>query len=1063
MNNTAQPNKPLVVVSSVSQDQDWLEAFRPHLDILGQYGEVDIWNESDIAAGSDRYRELDERMRSARIVICLISAHYLSSIRRFESFDYLLGQRQRGGLLLLPILVKPCPWQIVPWLKPIQMFPRDNQPVSTHYQGREDEVFTEVVLDVYERRQTFESVRSVEKTELTTTEAARQIVTAEVVLAPPPAVELPEDLRENIQRLPETGHKLFGRRRELAILDAIWASEATNMISLIAWGGVGKTTLVSRWLEQLRADGYRDARRVYAWSFFSQGTKQQVTSSDLFFDETLRWFGAQGFEQQSIWDKAELLAGLIRQEPTLLILDGVEPLQSGADFDRGVFRDGGLQWLLKELIRDNCGLCVVTSRVPLADYQDDITVVAAESPAINEDGTIDAYPDRAAVQVDLETISPEAGRDVLKTEFVQGTNAELAQATREFGCHALAVSLLGSWLHEISGHQISERDRIPGLDLSEEEGRHARRVLAAFEDLLGESAELELLRIMGLFDRPAQRNLVEAVLDGETIEGLTSHYGEDFRTTLASSLVELRRLRLLAPASKHRPDDIDCHPLIREHFAAQLEQRLPAAAREAHRRLYEHLKQSAPERPDNLNDMMPLYHAVAHGCRAGFVNDAYYDVFDARIRRKDEGFSFRKLGAFGTDLAAISSFFDEPWSRPSPQFSTDRQAYVLNEAGFALRGLGRLEESRAPLDSSVSIYEGESNWESAAICTSNLSELSLTLGDVSSALRQGERSVALADRSGDAFQRFSKRTTLAAALHASGKLGPALAAFREAEAMQTEDQPEDPLLYSLWGYRYCDLLLDEVETRLRDKSGRTKDEGQDSDGSSLRSRLREVRNRAESTLKYRDEGWYSLLDIALDHLTLCLTYLAEAALRKSAVEAAEHHLNESVSLLRQAGDQVMLPRGLLQRAGLWRVRFEISNEESEISKAERDLAEAETIAERGSMRLWQIEAALERCRLALALAAANAESPGSNQGRPEGGASETPRTQSEWIEQARHKLAEARERIRQTEKPCEPHVPDWLEWQPPAYIGVFQKGDIVGYHCRNDEIKRLQQVIDQMA
>mgnify|MGYP005738945157 CR=1 FL=1 len=43
----------------------------------------------------------------------------------------------------------------------------------------------------------------------------------------------------------------------------------------------------------------------------------------------------------------------------------------------------------------------------------------------------------------------------------------------------------------------------------------------------------------------------------------------------------------------------------------------PPHLQEAHRRLYEHLKQSAPQRPDNLNDMMPLYHAVAHGCKAG--------------------------------------------------------------------------------------------------------------------------------------------------------------------------------------------------------------------------------------------------------------------------------------------------------------------------------------------------------------------------------------------------------------------------------------------------------------
>ena len=44
------------------------------------------------------------------------------------------------------------------------------------------------------------------------------------------------------------------------------------------------------------------------------------------------------------------------------------------------------------------------------------------------------------------------------------------------------------------------------------------------------------------------------------------------------------------------------------------------------------------------------------------------------------------------------------------------------------------------------------------------------------------------------------------------------------------------------------------------------------------------------------------------------------------------------------------------------------------ARAERDLDEAESIAERGSMLIWQIEAALERARLFLTLAAKGRES-----------------------------------------------------------------------------------------
>jgi hypothetical protein len=55
------------------------------------------------------------------------------------------------------------------------------------------------------------------------------------------------------------------------------------------------------------------------------------------------------------------------------------------------------------------------------------------------------------------------------------------------------------------------------------------------------------------------------------------------------------------------------------------------------------------------------------------------------------------------------------------------------------------------------------------------------------------------------------RTTHADALHQAGRRGDAEARFREAEDMQAEWQPEYPLLYSLWGFRYCDLLLTAAE------------------------------------------------------------------------------------------------------------------------------------------------------------------------------------------------------------------------------------------------------------
>ena len=120
---------------------------------------------------------------------------------------------------------------------------------------------------------------------------------------------------------------------------------------------------------------------------------------------------------------------------------------------------------------------------------------------------------------------------------------------------------------------------------------------------------------------------------------------------------------------------------------------------------------------------------------------------------------------------------------------------------------GRLPEAVQPMRAGMRNYVSQEQWEFAARVAGNLSELTLTLGDLTQAVASAEESVELADRSGDAFRRMADRTSLADALHQAGRWEESAASFREAEAMQAERQPEYPRLYSLRGYRYCDLLL----------------------------------------------------------------------------------------------------------------------------------------------------------------------------------------------------------------------------------------------------------------
>jgi hypothetical protein len=52
-----------------------------------------------------------------------------------------------------------------------------------------------------------------------------------------------------------------------------------------------------------------------------------------------------------------------------------------------------------------------------------------------------------------------------------------------------------------------------------------------------------------------------------------------------------------------------------------------------------------------------------------------------------------KLGALGSDLAAITWFFDQPYETPGSTLNQADRSWVLAEAAFDLRAQGRFTEA----------------------------------------------------------------------------------------------------------------------------------------------------------------------------------------------------------------------------------------------------------------------------------------------------------------------------------------------------------------------------------
>src|SRR6202041_3967716 len=111
---------------------------------------------------------------------------------------------------------------------------------------------------------------------------------------------------------------------------------------------------------------------------------------------------------------------------------------------------------------------------------------------------------------------------LLRALGVNGPEAELRSSSDEFSGHCLALTLLGSYLTDAYNGDIRCRKEVSErLAHDVRQGVHARKVMESYQNWFGEGPELAVLRILGLFDRPADEIALQALLKPPPICGLT--------------------------------------------------------------------------------------------------------------------------------------------------------------------------------------------------------------------------------------------------------------------------------------------------------------------------------------------------------------------------------------------------------------------------------------------------------------------------------------------------------------------------------------------------------------
>jgi tetratricopeptide (TPR) repeat protein len=866
--------QPTLFISYSHRDEVWKDLLVSHLKRASLPLRLSLWHDRLIDPGAEWYDEIRRAMDDALAAIFVVSESFLASdFCRKEEIPYLFARREKDGIFLFPILVEKCSWKRYHWLRVLQMLPRDGKALS-EFPGEEDTILTEVSEHLRRRL-------------------------ADPAYRPPATLATTErPLAVDTTHLPATGFRLFGREGDLSLLNTHWRSYNTNVVCFESPGGAGKTTLVSEWLREIEREGYHGATRVFGWSFSGQGMEPGTVSADLFLEAALRFFGAKEVGSESRWDRGTLLARLVGQRKNLLILDGLEPFQTGVQYEVGHLVDPDLRALLAGLAQKNNGLCVVTTRAHLAD--------------------LEAFPETVQMRR-LEYLLPEAGTSLLRVGGASGSDDEIARRVLELGGHTLALALLVALM------RIRKTTVVPKLTARAKLPVHDAplRVLEAIAEELHDSAEMDLLKVLSLFDRSAEKGALEVLRARPPIPRLTDHLSRLDEGEWQVLLRDLRRVGLLAKESEHDPEAVDYHPTLREYFARILSEQ-PLAFQEAHRRLSHYYQATTRDQPISFEEMEPLYLAVIHGCRGGRCQEALDDLFYRRIQRGVSSYNVQVLGAFGADLAMVAEFFRGGWNELKDIKAADRD-YVFNCAGYDLMALGRLEEAEQTMLAAQRTAVSLGRWREAGVSAANLVDNQTLRGRLDEARQHALAGVEFAEKSGDLAMLLMQRAGIGAALHNLWRLEEARGWFEQAEKVQRKVDSRRIFLYSQQGFTYCELLLD------LDK-------------------FDDVILQATAALKVAlAEHWES--DAALARLSLGC-----ASMLKGNIDEAERYVGMAIDGLRKYGRIDSILRGLL-------VRSEVYRWQGRLEESELDIEEVKTTAEYRNLVLYQLLAAVAAFRL----------------------------------------------------------------------------------------------------
>jgi tetratricopeptide (TPR) repeat protein len=346
-----------VFIGCSHKDREWLERLQTHLNDLQYRGFVDVWEDTRIYSGSNWLEEVKIAIKSARIVVLLVSADFLDSDLIVKKvLPLLLAAAVNDEVEIISIILSPSRFTQIEGLARFQAARFASEPLIGLPKYKQEEMLVKVGSHIL-------AILGQSSTDLSISSKSNQ----------PRALNLPPP------------NPYFTGREEVLVrlYEAFKAGESRGIIqpqALNGLPGVGKTQTALQYAYKFGNE--------YQSVFWARAHSRETLIPDyVSIARTLQLYEKDLDNQNAI---VKAVKSWIKQNSNwLLVLDYVEDLGMASEFIPG----GGIGHVLLTTRTQNTGKIAVPNKVDIMTPQEGALFLLRRLNQINIDEPLDAASD----------------------------------------------------------------------------------------------------------------------------------------------------------------------------------------------------------------------------------------------------------------------------------------------------------------------------------------------------------------------------------------------------------------------------------------------------------------------------------------------------------------------------------------------------------------------------------------------------------------------------------------------------------------------------------------------